>query len=161
MTGLNKVSLIFLVSAAVLFFSHAAAFARDHNGRSGGPPPVRKHTVLQKSPLELVPAMINLSTPSVKITAGGGKRTIQSNGIPAHTVGKFPNCGNPHAIKPQEHEFKVTLKPELTGRPEWLKSGWVFGIAVNGITWEPLAAEWYLGQRNSQWRYEALSGGCC
>ena len=35
-----------------------AAFARDHNGRSGGPPPSRKHIVLQKSPLELVPATV-------------------------------------------------------------------------------------------------------
>ena len=158
MTRLNKLSLIILISVSGPIFSHAA-FARDHNGRSGGPPPARKHTVLQKGPLELFPATVNLNERSkVKITAGGGKRVIQSNGIPVHSVGKFPNCGNPHTVEPQEHEFKVTLKPELTGRPEWLKSGWVFGIAVNGDTWEPLAAEWYLGQRNSEWRYEALSG---
>jgi|GEM_PF-2830925 hypothetical protein len=123
-------------------FISDAAFARDHNGRSGDPPPARKNIVLQKSPLDLVPATVNLrEPPSVKITAGANERVIKSNGIPAHTVGKFPNCGNPHTIKPQEHEFKVTLKPELTGRPERLKSGWVFGIAVNGITWGPLAAE--------------------
>ena len=50
MARLNNFSLIVVISVAMPFISDAA-FARDHNGRSGGPPPARKHTVLQKSPL--------------------------------------------------------------------------------------------------------------
>jgi hypothetical protein len=33
-----------------------------------------------------------------------------------------------------------------------------FGIAVNGVSFDPGAAEWYLGDRRGGWQYEALSG---
>ena len=33
-----------------------------------------------------------------------------------------------------------------------------FGIAVNGVPFDPGAAEFYLGDRQSGWQYEALSG---
>lgn len=33
-----------------------------------------------------------------------------------------------------------------------------FGYGVNGVPFDPGAAEWYLGNRNGGWQYEALSG---
>lgn len=122
-------------------------------------PPTRAHTVTQKNPIELVPATVKLrEAPHVSVKTVGGKRVVTSNGIPNHLVGQFPNCGNPHTIERQHHSFTITSTPILATSPIWLESGWVFGIAVNGIPWEPLAAEWYHGQRDSKWRYEALSG---
>ena len=162
MSLFRSISPTVLIFATFMLLPHAS-LTRDldgrPSGRSGGPPPARKHTVVQRSPLDLVPATVRLGErPRVKTVLKGSKRVFQSNAIPAHAVGRFPNYANPHTIEPQEHEFKVTLNPELIGTPERLKSGWAFGIAVNGVTWEPLAAEWYLGRRNSGWRYEALSG---
>ena len=34
----------------------------------------------------------------VAITTEGGWRVIQSNGLPGHRTGRFPNAGNPHTV---------------------------------------------------------------
>ena len=33
-----------------------------------------------------------------------------------------------------------------------------FGLCINGVPFDPSAAEWYLGQRGSKWQYEPLAG---
>ena len=124
-----------------------------------GPPPARKHTAIQSRPIDLVPA--NFKPPFenlVSIKVENGRRIIKSNGVPTHLVGRFPNCGNPHAITRQKHSLSITLNPKIREEVTKLNSGWIFGIAVNGVPFEPLAAEWFMGVRNSIWRYEALGG---
>jgi hypothetical protein len=87
----------------------------------------------------------------------GEFRTIQANGIPDHKVGPFPGPGNPNAIAPQSYQFRIPLKPQPAKEPVALQMQ-DFGIAVNGVPFDPGAAEWYLGNREGGWRYEPLSG---
>ncbi len=123
-----------------------------------GPPPARYHTAIQSSGATTVRSTERLSWNNrVSIEVRGSERVIKSNGIPAHNVGQFPNRGNPHEIEEQDYEFTVPAKPEFDGsaREIGMRS---FGVAVNGVPFDPSAAEWYKGYRNSEWRYEALSG---
>ena len=48
------------------------------------------------------------------IEVHGNRRIIESNGMPDHEPGVFPNGGNPHAIEPQRQRFAVTTTPERT-----------------------------------------------
>ena len=93
----------------------------------------------------------------VSITVEGDYRVLRANGVAAHSTGAFPNRGNPHTIKEQNYVFRIPADPRMTGSiiPLGLHS---FGLAVNGVPFDPGAAEWFLGDRNSSWQYEALSG---
>ena len=73
-------------------------------------------------------------------------------------MGRFSNCGNPHKIREQIYEFTVTMAPSKNEEFTKLESGVAFGVAINGVPFEPLAAGCYQGDRYSKWRYEALSG---
>lgn len=94
----------------------------------------------------------------VSITISGDSRVITSNGIPDHKTGSFPNRNNPNTISAQNHSFKVPLNPKKAGRVTDLSLG-KFGVALNGVPFEPGAAEFYNRDRNSGWQYEALGGG--
>lgn len=96
--------------------------------------------------------------PEVKIGEEGGQRVIRANGIPDHATGPFPGRGNPNAIAPQRHEWRVTLRPELAGQPTAVGMN-RFGVALNGVPFDPSAAEWWRDDRASGWQYEALGGG--
>lgn len=141
------------------FIETELAFARDHHEFSGGPPPPRVHTTITRKPIKFEPSNRELKfIPEVLIKVKGNERIIKSNGIPNHFVGRFPNCGNPHKINKQSFFFSISIKPQINSSPYPLDSGWAFGVAINGVPFEPLAAEWYQGKRGSFWRYEALSG---
>ncbi len=45
----------------------------------------------------------------------GGQRQLLANGIPDHTVGEFPNPGNPNVISEQRVEAAMSLTPQLGG----------------------------------------------
>ncbi len=96
-------------------------------------------------------------TCEVKITEENGYRVIASNGIPDHATGQFPNVNNPNTISPQRYNFMVPLHPKkaitATYRPTYAG---VFGIALNGVPFDPGTAETWNGDRT--WTYEALSG---
>ncbi|MEM9025945.1 MAG: YHYH protein [Verrucomicrobiota bacterium] len=119
----------------------------------------REHTITQSEGLSsLAPAEVEPSkASSAHIYVSGKYRVIQANGIPDHLTGRFPSRGNPHRIQSQSFDFKVTASPKKRDSPVPLERS-AFGIAVNGVPFDPGAAEWYLGQRSSPWRYEALSG---
>ena len=91
----------------------------------------------------------------VSIEVREGFRTISANGIPDHVTGQFPNRGNPNAIAPQRYAFRVPIKPEPDASGG-TATGQNFGIAVNGVTFDPTTAEFWNGNR--QWRYEAMTG---
>jgi hypothetical protein len=139
--------------ASSLFTVGFLASDVDGQGR-----PARYHTTLQSNGTQLVQASVRMSeTNRVNIQVSGSDRVIKSNGIPQHSVGEFPNRGNPHSISAQDYEFEVPAKPEYRGSQAnvGLRN---FGVAVNGVPFDPSAAEWYKGWRGSDWRYEALSG---
>src|SRR5438874_6848879 len=45
----------------------------------------------------------------VSIKTQGDKRVIESNGIPDHRLGQFPNRGNPNSISAQHYHFEIPL----------------------------------------------------
>jgi hypothetical protein len=91
----------------------------------------------------------------VSITITNGFRIIRSNGIPDHNTGHFPGPGNPNTIAPQNYEFRVPANPKPADKITPLRMQ-PFGVAVNGVVFDPSAAEWWKGDRNSQWQYEPL-----
>lgn len=99
----------------------------------------------------------------VSIIAQGAYRIIESNGLPDHETGNFPNRNNPNRISAQRHNYRIPLTPKQTGRST-PKNG-IIGIALNGIPFEPGTAECYgqaRGSRpspNCQWREEAIVNG--
>lgn len=94
-----------------------------------------------------------------------GHLHVASNGIPTHTVGRFPNGGNPNAIRPQRYDFQLPEDPKPAERTTsiYLTSPFgppnmPFGVAVNGVLFDPGTAEFWQGNRSGGWNYEALGG---
>jgi hypothetical protein len=96
--------------------------------------------------------------PQVAITVEGALRWIRGNGLPDHPTGAFPVRGNPNQIAPQNHAFRVPVAPRAAERPTLVGMS-LFGVAVNGVVFDPAAAEWWRDDRASGWQYEALGGG--
>jgi hypothetical protein len=162
MRNFAKLSLICIIC---LFSLAQATQAQPGGPRPGGPRPPgngggptgRYHEVVQSDgTVTLVPATVVPSLPSqVQIRIEGDWRIIESNGIPEHNTGSFPNAGNPNAISAQNHRYTVPVQPELSGQ---FTPAIVFGVCINGVFLEPGAAEFFHGDRTSGWQYEALSG---
>ena len=94
----------------------------------------------------------------VKIEVKGEYRMITSNGIPDHATGAFPNRGNPNSISPQRYNFKVPANPKVAAQPTALQHQ-DFGIAVNGIPFDPFTAEYWHNDRQANWNYEGIING--
>lgn len=90
----------------------------------------------------------------VTITVSGGQRVITANGLPNHAPGQFPNRGNPNAIAAQNHNFQIPTKPQTNATPRDGRGAW-FGVALNGVPFEPGTGEFWNGRR--EWNYEAKS----
>jgi len=127
---------------------------------------MRKHTVTQKKEWQPLPAT---KTPRFGSKSAFRKRQkeikVEANGIPWHKVGQFPNRSNPHTISEQAYEFVVQANQRasrqitpLHNDTEFGPPNTPFGIAVNGVLFDPGTAEFYNGDRRSDWNYEALSG---
>lgn len=93
--------------------------------------------------------------PSVSIRIDGDVRIIESNGLPNHKAGQFPNRNNPNSIRPQQVRYTVPANPTVNRVPTQ-KFMQPFGVAVNGIVFDPGAAEFWRGNR--EWQYEPLAG---
>lgn len=119
----------------------------------------RKHTVVQSDgQIETMKANVEPITDSeISVRIEGEDRTLVANGISEHLTGQFPNSGNPNGISEQSYIFKVPANPVVTEKitPLGLHD---FGLGLNGVPFDPIAAEWYLGDRNGGWQYEAMSG---
>jgi hypothetical protein len=62
------------------------------------------------------------------------QRLLSANGLPDHTVGAFPNTGNPNKISAQIIEAKFTLSPTLTDRAAELGGPrGTIGYVLNGV----------------------------
>jgi len=94
---------------------------------------------------------------SVSIVVDGAFRIVQSNGLPDHQPGTFPRRGNPNTIKPQCYKLRVPLHPKESKTPVQ-RGGYWWGIAVNGVPFEPGTAESWNNDMRSGWRYEAGTG---
>src|SRR6266581_3423282 len=111
-------------------------------------PPDSKDTAKQNSPT--VP-------PTITIEVKDGFRYITANGLPNHDTGQFPGPGNPNSIHAQSYKFRVPEKPapptaaakttDLSRQP--------FGVALNGVVFDPGTAEFWKDDPSSGWRLEA------
>ena len=98
-----------------------------------------------------MPALSN----RVDVTEEGQYRVFHVDSLPDHSHGRFPNPGNPHEISPQSEVYRIPLAPTplRSFRPVGMGA---FGLALNGILFEPAAAEFWQNDRRSGWQYEAL-----
>ncbi len=107
---------------------------------------------------------------SVAIFPQNQVRIIQSNGIPNHSIGSFPNSGNPHTLSVQNIQYQIPLNPVKANSMTSLYSesgfgigrpNYEFGVAINGIKLDPSAAEAFTNpetkEKNFDWVKEALS----
>lgn len=157
---------------AVALLTLTAAYAPAHPGHSdesdtiaSAEQPGRERPD-RRPPPRMEP--VELPAPSVEITVEGAYRVIRSNGLPAHEPGAFPNPGNPNAIRAQSYTYRVPLKPEAADEPTPMRG--VFGVALDGVPFDPGTAEFWspeglvrgrppAGRPEDAWNYDALSGG--
>jgi hypothetical protein len=108
-------------------------------------------------PLDTKPssATTKLGESKVTITVSGGERLVVANGLPNHTTGQFPGRGNPNRISAQSYNFHIPASPHTNATLRDAHGAW-FGVALNGVPFEPGTAEFWNNQR--EWNYEAKSG---
>lgn len=137
----------------------------QHRGR-GERPSVRKHTVKEAGDLKLNPAVQKLLQKSISKFRDSKKEIkVEANGIPKHKVGRFPSRHNPNSVEEQAHNFSIPTNQKPAAQPIPLHNdsgrgppNTPFGIAVNGVLFDPGTAEFYMGDRRADWNYEALGG---
>jgi hypothetical protein len=113
------------------------------------------HNAIQRTNVTLVSATEAPPAPArVSITIEGTQRVIQSNGLPDHPTGRFPNGDNPNRIVAQNYRFTVPARPSTNTTPSKLEAQ-PFGIAVNGVLFDPGTAEYWHNDRSSGWHYDA------
>lgn len=69
------------------------------------------------------------------------QRCFNSNALPDHSTGTFPNRGNPNAIAPQQLSMCVTTNPVRGISPQPIRGS--MGIAINGVPFRPTTAGFY------------------
>lgn len=69
---------------------------------------------------------------NVKVTFSDEHMIVESDGIPNHETGKFPNRDNPNRILKQSYRFYIPLKPKIADKPTKTPMGPI-GVAINGI----------------------------
>ena len=89
----------------------------------------------------------------VTVAVDGSIRTIDSNALPDHETGDFPNSGNPNTISEQDVSYGFTTKPTYTGAATGVMTT---GVAVNGVKFEPATAETVTCATGETFRIEAL-----
>lgn len=116
----------------------------------------RSRIVASAAGLLLLAALLYAAQSQVQIRTDEDYRYIDSNGIPDHGTGTFPNRDNPNTISEQRHHFRMPVRPQRTGHSTPLGMN-PFGVAINGVPFDPGAAEYWNNNPQSGWQYEALS----
>lgn len=92
----------------------------------------------------------------VSFTTDGQYRYVVSNGIPV-THGEFPNSHNPNSISAQSYSFRMPLGPQLAANTTQITHAMDFGVALDGIPFDPLTAEYWNRDMSSGWNYTAMN----
>ena len=87
----------------------------------------------------------------LKIEVREKVRHLTATGLPNHTIGRFTE-----AMRAQNYEFQATAEPRAGRRATALTRG-VFGIALNGVVFDPSNDETWNDQRRSGWTYESVT----
>jgi len=109
-------------------------------------------------------------TSSFNVSVSGSNRIITANSIPNHKVGLFGNVQgslNPNAISAQSESYTITTSPtvasELTPLLSSRGPAYSFGVLLNGVELDPIAAEPFPHQGmmspnvNWEWNLEATN----
>lgn len=83
-------------------------------------------------------------------------RYITATGLPDHQTGQFPNAQNPNQIADQNYSFRMPLLPSPAPQVITFNVEYEFGVALNGVPFDPAAAEWYRNDPQSGWQREAM-----
>jgi hypothetical protein len=140
------------MSALAVLLSGTAWAHGDHD--TGKPQGAQEH---QTWWLDLVPRAA--AAQQMEIDERQGVRYVRADGLPNHATGAFPNRSNPNRISPQHYYFRMPLRPAVSGRATYYRPNHLFGVAVNGVVFDPNTAEFWNDDRRSGWMIEALSGG--
>ncbi|MBP7863373.1 YHYH protein [bacterium] len=148
-------------TVAILDASPALAhFEHDHQKKVSQKKKVKasKKTIDPWKWLELALEPANAATTNVQIYEQGIFRIIRSNGMPDHSTGAFPNAGNPNTMSEQSYTFRMPLRPKESGSS--IEGGmYPFGVAINGVPFDPGANEFWNNNRASGFQYEAMHLG--
>ena len=112
----------------------------------------------------VIPVMddYEISNPStgckVSVRVRNGRRLITANGLPNTKPGTFPNPNCPNTISAQSYSYSLPTKPKRTSIKAF-EIPQPFGIGVDGVIFDPFAAEYWNNDRSSGWQYYALGGG--
>ncbi len=90
----------------------------------------------------------------VTIEMRQGYRYIEANGLPDHDTGRFPGPGNPNAIEAQDYHLRVPITPKLNDKPIVYERQ-PFGVAINGVLFDPFTAGFWNDDPESGWREAA------
>jgi len=98
----------------------------------------------------------------VNFTKTDSKICVNSNGFPNHSIGTFPNSGNPNSFKTQNIKVCFPANP-VKNRSAKNQSGSI-GVGLNGIIIRPGTADWYDASskrgfsrdRSSGWNLEGM-----
>jgi hypothetical protein len=145
------------------------------NGPPGGPPMNQQGAEIPSTRADTSGVLCGAQTRQQNPTLGiastaswncaSGQRTLASNAIPDHTIGAFPNQGNPNRVTAQSISFSTTTTPVArAGAGAFART---IGYALNGVKFEPgtagacegtitSASQCNLGRGNGPWRTEAL-----
>lgn len=148
-----------LLSATAVIFTSAAS-AHPGHGESTPTVPAPEFFLAQaaaSSPAKPVDRAVEKIGNAVHIAVEGEFRIIRSNGWPDHTPGTFPRRGNPNIITAQSYDFRIPINPTAAEVPVQ-RGGWWWGVALNGVPFEPGTAETWNNDPRSGWRYEAGTG---
>lgn len=91
----------------------------------------------------------------VTVTIDRGLRIIETNALPDHPTGQFPNPGNPNAVAGQQLRYEFPTSPRQLGRARPAR---IPAVAINGVPFEPGTAEEVRCASGEQYQIEALQG---
>lgn len=138
-----------IAAAAILVASAAPAFAHGEKGHEAPQGAEQRRALAILSPAR--------AAARIEIDAAAGFRYIRADGMPDHTTGRFPGPGNPNTIRAQSYTLRVTLAPKANAAPTPSRVQ-PFGIALNGVLFDPGTAEFWNNDPRSGWIMEAIGG---
>lgn len=95
---------------------------------------------------------------NVKVSVTATHLLVESDGIPDHETGEFPNRTNPNRIQKQNYRFSIPLAPKFADAPSRLPMGPI-GVALNGVPfYNPYTLE---GNDAVQGPFAEVFDSCC
>lgn len=139
----------FLLACMLAATTAAPAFAHGEHGHAPPAGAQRKKALSILSKAE--------AAARIEIDAANGLRFIRADGLPDHEAGRFPNANNPNSIRAQNYTLRVPLAPRRNAefRPSRVQP---FGVALNGVLFDPGTAEFWNNDPRSGWILEAIGG---